>query len=102
MILEGLAFLGLPCGGWVAEAMLFAQGSERQQKKRHQETYGENEKGYGLKYMSWLCSSREGSKRGCSPCYFSPKSSSLVGALFESKDQGSSTLAFFLSGTSSS
>lgn len=45
MILEGLAFLGLPCRGWVAKAVLFAQGSERQQKKRHQETCGENEKG---------------------------------------------------------
>lgn len=27
MILEGLAFLGLPCWGCVAEAVLFAEGS---------------------------------------------------------------------------
>lgn len=32
MILEGLAFLGLPCRGWVAKTVLFAQGSEQRRK----------------------------------------------------------------------
>lgn len=38
--------------------------------------------------MSWLCFSREGSKRCCSPCYFSPKSLSLVRAPFSEQRSG--------------
>lgn len=82
MILESLAFLGPPCQGWTAEALLCAEGSYRQQKKTPK-TYRESEKGFGLEYMSQLCSSQEGSESqfvSCHSCYFTPKSSSLIGA----------------------